>query len=61
MELLSEFEYECAKERLEQGEKHIIKRGGFQKAPKHWITEYMTIANAMLGYELEHDLIPELL
>lgn len=55
----SKEEYEHVKGRVEAGEKWIKENGGFlNEANKGYINAYQKMAEMMLAYETENDLLP---
>jgi len=54
-------EYIEVKKRLAKGEALIKEQGGFIKAPRKLTNHFQDLAEQTLEYEVENDLIPELL
>lgn len=60
-DIKNRWQYEEAKARIETAKKAIEEAGGFMDGPKTWIHAYSILASKMLAYEIDRDLIPELL
>ena len=58
---MTQLEYETILGRVKKGERLIMEQGGFLEAPKQLTDLYQTLAEQCLEYEVEHDMIPELL
>lgn len=57
----NEQEYQEGKARMGNGYEMILEKGGFFKAPELWSEEFQALAEGCLRYEIEHDMIKELL
>jgi hypothetical protein len=60
-DIKNKWQYEAAKERVAVAAKAIEDNGGFLEGPRHWVHAYTVLCGKMLDYEIERDLIPELL
>ena len=54
-------EYKKIKQQVKNAKRIIENHGGFSKVPKHWTNKYQNLAEQLLNYEVEHDLLPDYL